>query len=202
MQTMVTSQQVNHFAQFGWIEFDKFLSTDECADIRSAVLETVAKRLSVDVSKLSRYPEKQLYLTARDCWRSAPVLKQFFCGKRCSSTAGNLTNKRSMLLACDQWIPPGIVLEPLHLNDHLSYQNLVCGCLLLLEGEMAGNARFFHPSRFPLVKESQIVIAYGDINCVYTHNPLDPGNSDSKRFGYSFGDRLNSGINPLCKGIC
>ena len=105
-----------------------------------------------------------------------------------------------MLLACDQWIPPGIILEPLHLNDHLGYQNLICGCLLPLEGEHAGNARFFHPDRFPLVAESQIVIAYGSIHCVYTHNCLDPVNSDAKRFGYSFGDRLNSDINPLCKG--
>lgn len=198
---MVTSQQINHFAQFGWIEFDKFLSSDECMAMRSAILETVAQRLHTDVKKLSRYPEKQLYLNGRDCWRSAPFLKHFFCSKRCSSIAGNLTNKHSMLLACDQWIPPEIVLEPLHLNDHLSYQNLICGCLLLLEGELAGNARFFHPDRFPLVKESQIVIAYGDLHCVYTRNPLDPGNSDPKRFGYSFGDRLNSIMNPLCKGI-
>ncbi len=200
MQTMVTSQQVNHFAQFGWIEFEKFLSADECTSIRSAILETVAKRLQTEVKKLSRCPEKQLYLSARDCWRDSSLLKQFFCSKRCSSTVASLTNKHSMLLACDQWIPPGIILEPLHLNNHLSYQNLICGCLLILTGELAGSARFFHPDRMPLVAESQIVIAYGSINTVYIHNPTDPSNSELKRFGYSFGDRLNTDFHPLCKG--
>jgi hypothetical protein len=200
MQTIVTSQQTNHFAQFGWIEFEKFLSADECAAIRSAISETVAQRLHIEVKKLSRCPEKQLYQTARDCWRSAPQLKHLFCSKRLVSTAASLTNKQSMLLACDQWIPPGITLDPLHLNDHLSYQNLICGALLILEGDLAGHARFFHPDRLPITAASQIIIAYGSIQTVYIHNPMDPCNSDLKRLGYSFGDRLNTDHNPFCKG--
>jgi len=200
MQAIVTSQQISHFTQFGWIEFEKFLSDEECAAIHSSILNAVAERLQANVKKLSRYTNQELYLNARDCWRNAPLLKHFFCSKRCTFVAGSLVNKQAMLLACDQWIPSKTVLEPLRLNDHMSCQNLVCGCLLLLDGPQAGYARFFHPDRFPLTADSQIAIIYAGINSVYIHNPKDPCNSDLKRYGYSFGDRLDSERHPFCKG--
>jgi hypothetical protein len=106
-----------------------------------------------------------------------------------------------MLLACDQWVPPKWTLEPLQLSKQLSFQNLIGGCLLILEGPLAGNARFFDPERLPLVAESQIIIAYASINSVYIHNPQDPCNCDLKRYGYSFGDRLNTDFHPLCKRL-
>jgi hypothetical protein len=207
MQTIVTSQQINHFAQFGWIEFEKFFSEEECAALHSAILGAVAQRLGTDVKKLSRCSDQQLYLNARDCWRNAPLLKQFFCNKRCTFIAGSLTNKQAMLLACDQWIPPKTSLEPLRLNAHMSCQNIACGCLLSLDGAQAGNARFFHPDRLPLFRlrdietESQIAVVYANLNSVYIHNPMDPCNSDLKRYGYSFNDRLKSEYHPFCKGF-
>jgi hypothetical protein len=199
MQTLVTSQQISHFSLFGWIEFEKFLSVEICASIQSAILDIITERLQTDVKKLSRYDQKQLYLRGRDIWRNSPMLQQIFCNKRCSATAANLTNKNPLLLAFDQWIPPAASLAPHHLSDHFSFQNLVCGCLLILDGKQAGGARFFQPDRLPLLGDSQILIAYGSSNTVYIHNSQDSLNADLKRYGYSFGDCLNARQNPLCK---
>ena len=156
----------------------------------------------VDAKKIFRYSQQKLYLHARDCWRNAPLLKHFFCSKRFTSTVGSLINNHSLFLACDQWIPPQTTLEPLNLNHHLSFQNLVCGCLLILEGSQAGSVRFFQPDRLPLTTaESQMIIAYGHINSVYIYNPADPCNCNLKNYGYSFGDRLREDTHPFCQEV-
>lgn len=196
MQTLVTNQQISHFAQFGWIEFEGFLTLDECAFIRSAAMDVVAKRLKTDLKKLSRH---DLYPHGRDLWRDHPALKKFICKERFTSTISSLTNKSILQLACDQWIPSNKILEPLHLTDHFSFQNLISGALLILDGPLAGNARFFSPERLPMVSDTQMLIAYGCPQSVYVHNPLDPCNCLMKQYGYSFGDHLSADQNPICK---
>lgn len=195
MKTVVTSQQISHFALFGWIEFEQFLTPDEVASIRSAALSTLAKRLKTDLKKLSRF---DLYLQGRDIWRDDSFLKHFFCKERFSSTVCTLTKNQSIILACDQWIPSKKNFDPLHLEDHLSFQNLICGCLLILDGAKEGFARFFSPDRFSIVDETQMLIAFGSPRTVYIRNPKDPSNSLLKNYGYSFGDHLHSERNPLC----
>lgn len=186
-QTHVTTQQAGHFATFGWIEFEGFLPQNECEALSTALLERVAKRLSSTREKLSRITVDRLYAAGRDLWRDIPRLKQLFCSQHFISTASQLTNKQSLILASDQWIPAGHALSPLNMSKHLSFQQLVCGCLLSLEN---GSARFMHPDRLPLFPHAQILIAYGTLSSVYVHNPLDPCNALLKEFGYNFGDRL------------
>ena len=193
MKINVTTQQIRHFSEFGWIELEGFLTNDECKELLSAIQKTLLLRLHSD--KLTRFDSERIYGVGRDCWRDTPLLKRHFLSQRFANTASNLTNKKPLLLACDQWIPAGKTLMPLHLIDHLSFQNLVCGCLLLLEN---GNVRFFQPERLPLFNAPQILIAYGCLNTVYIHNPGDPLNAYLKSFGYSFNDRLNAEQNPLC----
>jgi hypothetical protein len=197
MKTTVTAQQIGHFSQFGWIEFEGFLSIDECAAIEAAVRDVCSRRLGTE--KLSRFGHDRLYLAGRDCWRDSILLKQHYLSQRFASTAASLANKQQMLLACDQWIPEEKKLEPLHLNDHVSFQNLACGCLIFFEKEQLGRARFFHPARLPLLSGSQLIVAYATLSSVYIHNPADPNNGYLKQFGYSFGDRIKALYHPACR---
>lgn len=197
MKTTVTARQTGHFFQFGWIEFEGFLSIEESAAIQSALRDAVSRRLGHE--KIARFGHERQYLAGRDCWRDSPVLKQHFLSQRFASTAASLAGKQHLLLACDQWIPEGKIMDPLRLNGHMSFQNLVCGCLLCFEKEHLGRARFFLPERLPLFGGSQLVIAYGSVNSVYIHNPADPNNCVLKQFGYSFGDRISALHHPLCR---
>ena len=194
MKTTITTKQIGHFAEFGWIEFEHFLSTDECTKVRTAIQGTIEHRLHS--TKLNRFGIDRLYQSGRDCWRDAPLLQQYFLSQRFASTAASLTNKKPLLLACDQWIPPGKTFDPLHLTDHFSFQNLVCGCTIELH---EGHARFFLPERLMLFTPAQIIIAYGGTSTIYIFNPADPCNGHLKHLGYSFNDRLNSQQNPLCR---
>lgn len=199
MHTIVTTQQINHFAQFGWIEFEGFLSPENCAEFSHQIEQVLAKRLNAPSDRLSRFSNDRLYAVGRDCWRDSSLLKQLLCSQRLAHTASQLSNKPSLQLACDQWIPMGHSFAPLNMSAHLSFQNLSCGCLLHLTGPHAGQARFFQPHRLPLFADSQLLIAYGQLNTIYVHNPLDPSNTLLKQFGYEFGDRLNPQQHPPCK---
>jgi hypothetical protein len=192
--TTVTAQQIRHFAEFGWIEFEHFLRDKECAEIGSAIEQTLARRLHSD--KLTRFNADRVYAAGRDCWREEPLLKHYFLSQRFAATAATLANKKPLLLACDQWIPFGKILLPQRMNEQLSFQNLVCGILLSLE---EGRARFLKPERLPLFTTAQHLIAYGSTNTVYIHNPADPSNALLKDFGYSFNDRLKTDHHPICK---
>lgn len=197
MQTSVTIPQISHFFEFGWIEFEGFLSVDECLAIREEIANILKKRLHTE--KLSRFGQDRLYENARDCWRNSTLLEHSHLSQRFTSTVVQLTNKQPILLAADQWVPVGKILEPLHLHDHMSFQSLVCGCTIFLDGDSIGRVRFFHPDRLPLLKDSQLLIAYAGINSVYVRRPLDPSNVFLKQFGYSFGDRIDAKANPLCR---
>jgi hypothetical protein len=187
MNHSITVQQIRHFAQFGWIEFEPLFSSEECKELLDLLQDTVRFRLKEDPNSLSW---KELYQSSRDCWRDQDRLKKIYLHRRLRSPAEQLTEKSRLLLICDQWIPSGASLDPLNLSAHLSYQNLACGCLIALEGAEVGQVRFISPERLPLFSTSQLLIAYGTIQTVYVHNPKDPSNSSLKQLGYNFGDRL------------
>ncbi len=193
MQTHLTAQQIRHYSQFGWIEFEEFLTKERTAELRSSVQQTLAHR-----NKKSVPTPEDYYQIGRDLWRNNSPLKKLFCSKNFSTSVSSLSNKTPLLLACDQWIPEGHTLSPLNMEAHLSFQDLVCGALLALDGEKAGHVRFFHPDRLPPFEEcGQILIAYGNLQTVYIHNPKDPSSSQFKELGYNYGDRLNTKIHPL-----
>jgi hypothetical protein len=199
MQTMITSQQASHFARFGWVEFERFLPPEECQSIQSMIYQTLAHRLKTDVLKLNRFDTKHILAHTRDLWREQPILRQLACSRRICRPAVALIQKNPLLLVCDQWIPPLTVLSPPRLSEHLGFQGLLCGALLILDGADAGNIRFFHPERLPITSESQLLIAYGSLQTVYIYNPRDFAQSFLKQLGYSFGDRLKTDTHPLCK---
>ncbi len=187
MQMHLTAQQLRLYAQCGWIEFEEFLTQKQCQDLLQEIERIFRKRGG------STYP------MGRDLWQESKKLQQVFCSRLFSDAVSTLSGKKPLQLACDQWIPEETSLSPLNMQAHLSLQGLVCGCLLSLEGEKAGYVRFCHPDRLPLFeKQPQLLIAYGSLQTIYIHNPLDPNNARLKELGYSFGDRLRPKTHPLC----
>lgn len=194
MQMHITAQQSRLYAQCGWIEFEEFLSKEKCAALSQAIQTLLQKR----AQKKHLTPEA-LYKIGRDLWRENTDLQQTFCSKLLSGAVSSLCGKKPLQLACDQWIPEGHSMSPLNMQAHLSFQGLVCGCLLMLEGEQAGHVRFCHPDRLPMFeKKAQLLIAYGSLPTVYIHNAADPSNPRLKDLGYNFGDRLLPKTHPLC----
>lgn len=184
----VTAQQIRHFSQFGWIEYEEFLSPEECKKIYEHLQSTAFKRLQI--RSLAQASTDRLYSAMRDCWRDQPWLKKLFLNQNFLSIAENLTGKKNLILACDQWVPEGKTFSPLILSSHLSFQNLACAAFLALEGEQIGKVRWLVPERMPLFGTSELLIAYGTLNTVYVQNSNDPSNAYLKQFGYNFGDRI------------
>jgi hypothetical protein len=198
MRIALTLRQIRHFYEIGSIEFAEFLTLEECTKIKVSLENLVAKRLSIASGMVNLYPKEQIYGKARDCWRDDNELKQYLRSPKFASTAAMLCNKKFLQIGCDQLLPPNYLLEPENLDMHLSFQNLACGCLIALDGDQIGTARFFQTHLLPCFPNTQLLIAYGSFNTVYVHNPVDPLNGYLQKFGYSFGDRLYSTHHPSC----
>jgi len=194
MQMHITSQQIRTYAQFGWIEFEEFLSPEQCAAALNEIQTLLLRR-----GHHRHLPLESTYQAGRDLWRQSQPLQQLLVSRHLSAAAATLSGKQPLQLACDQWIPENYPLSPLNMQAHLSFQGLVCGCLLSFEGELAGRARFCQPDRLPrFEKSSQLLIAYGSLQTIYIHNSADPCNPQLKGLGYQFGDRLLPKTHPLC----
>ena len=200
MQPLITAQQITKFAEFGWIEFEQFLSLSACEKILASVRQALTSRLKIKIDRLASYEEERVYAQGRDSFRENPELIPLLTRGALPSAASHLTHQRLLFLAFDQWIPKGHAFSPLQLQAHCSFQQLACGCLLILDGENAGNVRFFSPKRFPIAPDaSQLLIAYATSTSVFVHNTADPLNSALKSFGYNFGDKIKPEHHPLCK---
>lgn len=184
----ITAQQIRHFSQFGWIEFEEFLSAEECRKIFAHLEKIAFKRLQIN--SLSMVSSDRLYLATRDCWREEPWLKKLFSSRLFLEAAKGLSGKQTLTFVCDQWIPRAKSLDPLNLSAHFSFQNLICAALLSLEGDSIGRVRWISPERLPLFGTSELLVIYGSLNTVYIQNPRDPSTSFLKQFGYNFGDRV------------
>jgi hypothetical protein len=184
----ITAQQTRHFSQFGWIEFEEFLSPEECTKIFSHLQQIALKRLHIQ--SFSMASSDRLYEATRDCWREEPWLKKLFLSRHFLEAAKDLSGKQSLTFVCDQWIPAAKSFDPLNLSAHFSFQNLICAALLSLEGDSIGRVRWINPERLPLFGTSELLVIYGSLNTVYIQNPKDPSNSFLKQFGYNFGDRV------------
>lgn len=194
MQMHLTTQQIRLYAQCGWIEFEEFLSKEQCSDLFQDIQRILQKR-----EKRRFLSTEALYQIGRDLWRDSEKLQKTFCSKHFSQAVSTLSGKKPLQLVCDQWIPEEKTFSPLNMEAHLSMQGLVCGSILVLEGEKAGHVRFCHPNRLPLFeKQAQLLIAYGSMQTIYIHNPADPNNARLKDLGYSFGDKLRPKTHPLC----
>jgi|GEM_PF-936686 hypothetical protein len=226
MQPLVSSQQTYFFNQNGYIEFESVFSSEECDELAAHAKAVFLARLKRDPTKIS---ETQLYENGRDLWRQQNPLKLLFVSRKMGSLALGLSNKNTLRLACDQWVPKLFKWSgPTKIKDLFSIQGMACAFLIRmtapLEGETInatfrlepgliplpakkGNALIVHPNlllNFPKLAlcapTDLYIVAYSFPTAVYVHNPADPCNSQLKAMGYNFGDCLINQHHPLIQG--
>jgi hypothetical protein len=224
MNPLISSQQVYFFNNHGYLELEEIFSSAECDELQTHIDAALFSRIK---RSLSRIPGEELYMNGRDLWRSKEALKTLLLSKRMTAVALGLTNKSSLHLACDQWLPPLTWLESEKTKDLFSIQGLACVYFIRLSAPIEPetlNATFgFEPGLIPLpAKRGNLLavnpnlllnlpklslhaaglyaVAYAFPNAVYFHNSKDPCNHLLKAFGYNFGDRLTHTHHPLVRG--
>lgn len=217
MKIEITAQQTAFFTQNGYIEFEGIdFSSEKIFDSTHQIL---ASRFQTTKEKLSRIPAEELYRHGRDLWRSDELLKKFLTQKL-FPLAAVLGAKRSLRLACDQWIPSDLTWSKRNsLNELFSIQGLVIGALvcatesklplraslgLLPLPSHPGSVLFFKPHILldlpQLIHSSptdMYLIGYALPNALYIENSKDPATNDLKKLGYGFGDPLKNEFHPL-----
>lgn len=217
MKTEITAQQAAFFTQNGYIEFEGIDFSHE--KIFASARKTLASRFKTSADKLSRIPQSELYRHGRDLWRSEESLKTLLVQKL-FPLAAVLGGKRSLRVACDQWIPADYTWnKSCALKDLFSVQGIVIGalicdteCTLPVRGPLGllplpskpANILFFKSHillDWPQLLQSSLtdmyLIAYALPNAVYIQNTQDPATNDLKHLGYGFGDPLKNEFHPL-----
>ncbi len=223
MNPLISSQQAYFFNHHGYIELEEILSSDECDEVQEHIDAALFSRLK---SSLSRIPPKELYAHGRDLWRAKEALKALLLSKRMTALALGLSNKPSLHLACDQWIPSQTWPHSVKSKDLFSIQGLACIYFVRMtepsESETAAATFGLEPGLIPLpAKRGSLLavnpnlllnlpklslheanlyaVAYALPRAVYCHNGNDPCNHELKALGYNFGDCLTHVHHPLVR---
>lgn len=217
MKTEITAQQTAFFTQNGYIEFAGIDFNHE--KLFASARKALSARFKTSSDKLSRIPANDLYRHGRDLWRSEEDLKRFLIQKL-FPLSGVLSAKRSLRIACDQWIPSDYNWKKnASLKDLFSIQGivigaLICGteCTVPLKAALGllplpsnpENILFFKshillnwPQLLQSAATDMYLIAYALPNAVYIQNTQDPATNDLKQLGYGFGDPLKNEFHPL-----
>lgn len=159
---------------------------------------------AAELKILSELPTKK----QRDLWRTQAPLKQIVFSKRLAELVFELTQKKPLRLAYDQYIPERLHYEeqdPLKeifgsepLQNRTSISSLI-GALLI--GIKTSESYFILPTcAFPyesLEPHPFFMIAYGDSHSQYLYETRDPENHYLKSLGYVFGDHLKDNLHPI-----
>lgn len=151
----------------------------------------------------------------RDLWRERNELERFLV-KKLGPMALNLTGKKQLRLAADQWITAeNKPKKPAPIQEIFCIQHLIIGASicqnpiapekraqlgLLPLPSSAENILFFRTNVILDWKhlEQDIYIALFALpNAVYIHNEKDPHAHFLKELGLHFGDRLENNTHPL-----
>jgi len=200
MRTAITSQQAAFFTQNGYLELGGF--PFDPTEVFAAAQKAAAARPF-----------------GRDLWRSEAVLHRLL--SRTLAPAALQLHRKSLRIACDQWMPAAA--KPLPAKDLFCVQGLAL-CALLTSSETPPPPRrpaaigiLPFPSRpenilfvkpnivldWPILSKTPrplFLVAYALPNqTVYVYNQSDPATHELKGLGYSFGDRLSDPHHPLLK---
>lgn len=168
---------------------------------------------------------KQDHKSGRDLWRVDESVKKIVFSKRLVDVVFQLTQKKPLRLAFDQYIPEksAALLDrneqvPLFnyfgdepaFQDKSSINSLVGLLLLVLNGDEEsssigkGGGYFILPQAIlskedlPFSPNQQfLLIGYADMHSQYLYQPLDPHGHFLKQLGYVFGDKLNDRLHPV-----
>lgn len=181
MKLHLTSQQLSFYSSHGYIAFED-LPLDLAA-MKKEILRALKK--------------KEI---GRDLWREEISLQNTLT-RKLGPLALQLTQKKSLHLAMDQWISASeewSTSSPL--QNYLSFQGLACVVCILFDEKSP--AFFMHPScwpglipHWPQEKTDCYLIGYGNEQTIYIMNPKDAHNHHYKKYGFGFGDSIKK--NPL-----
>lgn len=205
----LSSQQAAFYTQNGFLELEGMLSPSECEALSAAIRQTLQKRAGKD------------FIHGRDLWREAPLLKTTLLSKKLSGLAFAATKKSSIRLACDQWFPPGFLLNtPEKIERLFSIQGLICTIFIQLDPGLVQPVGKLAPlglSPFPrgqgsvLLMKPTLLLNWPQMTpetglycvnfclpaSVYVQNPQDPAGMGLRKLDYGYGDPLRSDTHPL-----
>jgi hypothetical protein len=186
MKTILTEQQVAHFAKNGSIEFE------------------------FDAQEL--FP---LLKEGRDLWAQEETLKTFLI-KKLGRIALALTGKKQMRLGCDEYIlAKHLPKKNTSLKDLFSLQGALIGLSICKNPVQPAKRSLLGILPFPSAKDRILffkphllldwphtpndlyLVLFVETNGIYRENPNDPKTNYLKSRGYHFGDKLKNETHPL-----
>lgn len=206
MRYTIHTQHCDFFKEHHSVEFEGVLSPSELQSLNESIDEALALSMEVRKDELRKHNSKSFFASGRDLWRVSPAIKKLEVGLKLARIAFDLTQVRPLRLAFDQYIP-----KTEYLNAEIPFiqgcciQGLVCGVLLQLEGEKAGNAIYFGPEFVPVLPEGyggkMMMVGYAHEISLYIHQDKDPNLHSLRKLGYNFGDRLNDKLHPVIRNL-
>lgn len=179
MRYAILPEHREYFLRNGQVEFEKLLSEDEVAALKTAF------------GGLDR---------TRDLSRINPVFQKIARSARLANVAANLVGCEPLRLVYDEIFE----VRAHSIAESCAFRELRCALLLCLDGIGSGNGVYLDVNRplesysLPLHPESLFwLIVYGEGSARYYLNPLDPYGHVPKRHGYVFGDALKNKDFPL-----
>jgi hypothetical protein len=163
MKNAITAQQLVHFRKEGHIRFENFPAN---------------------------FPPLQALGAEdkRDLWRRDPSLKKWIL-RTLAPIALELTGKKSLRLACDQWIDAKLTGK---MKELFCFQGLAIICSLTQEF-----LDLYEPSSLAsLLPIDSYLVAFGLENTQFVDNWRDPYVPQLKKMGYAFGDKLEAKFHP------
>ena len=204
MRYSIHTQHCDFFNEHNAVEFEEVLTQAELQSLDEAIEESLATRLNVKAIDLEKKSRKALYAEGRDLWRLSLPVKKLVSGTKLAQIAFDLTQVKPLRLVFDQYLPNGTFLNHERpFGEQCCIQGFVCGVLLILSGDKAGNALYFSPSYIfsEENKDKMLLIGYAQQMSLYIHQEKDPHLHDLKKLGYHFGDRLNDKLHPLIHNL-
>ncbi len=206
MRYTIANQHINYYLEHGFIEFEEVIDQN--------LLEEAKNKLPKIIDTTS---SNSIYKTGRDLFRNDFLFQKISKNSNLAHIAKDLTGAKYLQLAFDQvYSSNNFFKESDSLEEYFSFQNLKCIAIIRLDHSTTldysenfqapmqfANVVFVNPHRTfdlsSLQKENQCLffIGYASDRTVYKCNPSDLNNSNLKRFGYCFGDRLQEEHHPI-----
>lgn len=126
MKFTVSPEQKRFFERHQVLELEGLLSANHFEALKNAINKTLALRLNIDESKLSRSSAQQLFSAGRDLWRSHAEVKKMIVSPVLGDLLFELLDTRPIRLAYDQILPSqrtvsSTTAEPTNYADLLRY---------------------------------------------------------------------------------
>jgi len=205
MRYTIANQHINYYLEHGFIEFEEIIDHNLLEDANEKLPKIIDTTNPISI-----------YKTGRDLFRNHFLFEKISKNPNLAHIAKALTGEKYLQLAFDQVYSSNDFFDSEGcFEDHFSFQSLACIAIIRLDNStLASSENFQAPMHFanivfvnpqltfdltPLKNKGQSLffIGYSSKRTVYKCNPKDLNNSNLKRFGYCFGDRLKEEYHPI-----